>query len=147
MDEAAKGREGPRSKKDLDELPFANEVYRIIGAAIEVHRVLGPGFLESVYHEALAIEMEACGIPFQRQLPIEIRYKDRILNKHFVCDFLAFDQIIIEIKAISQLGPADTAQILNYQRATRRSIGLLINFGAKGKLEWERFVRQENNQH
>jgi GxxExxY protein len=145
MNESAKGREGPRRKAENSELPYADEVYQIIGAAIEVHRVLGHGFLESVYHEALYIELESRSIPFRSQVPIEIRYKDRFLSKHFICDFLAYDQIIIEIKASTQLGPPDTAQILNYLRATGRAVGLLVNFGSRGKLEWSRFVLSDLN--
>jgi GxxExxY protein len=140
MNEATKGHEGPRRKAERDDLPFADEVYRIVGAAIEVHRLMGPGFLEAVYQEALAFEMNLAGISFREQVPIKIHYKDIILNKGYICDFLAFDAIVVEIKAIPHLSNTETAQLLNYLRATGKPIGLLINFGSKGKLEWERMV-------
>jgi GxxExxY protein len=140
MNEAAKTREGTRRMMERDNLPFADEVYRIIGAAMEVHSRLGFGFLEAVYEEALAIEFGRLGIPFKDQIPIEIQYRDQVLNKHYVCDFLVFDQIIIEIKAIPQLGNLEVAQILNYLKATGKPLGLLINFGRSGNLEWRRMV-------
>ena len=140
MNEATKTHEGTRRSLERNDLPLAEEVYRIVGAAMRVQDDLGPGFLDAVYEEALAIEFEIEGIPFREQLPIEIRYRDRILKKHYVCDFLLFDAIVMEIKAIPQLTNLEMAQILNYLKATGKPLGLLINFGKAGKLEWQRIA-------
>ena len=118
----------------------ADEVYRIVGAAIEVHRELGPGFLEAVYQEALAHEMDARGIPFVAQAALQIRYKARLLEKCYMADLVCFDQIIVELKAMDHLSGKDESQLLNYLKASGFKVGLLINFGSHGKLEWKRFV-------
>lgn len=118
-----------------------DEVYSIIGAAIEVHRELGSGFLEAVYQEALEIELVARKIPFEAQKPLIIYYKGQRLNKEYIADLACFDQIIVELKAIDQLSGKEEAQLLNYLKATGIRIGLLINFGSIGKLEWKRFIR------
>ena len=114
----------------------------VIGAAMEVHRTLGPGFLESVYDEALAIEWDLRKISYKRQHPIDIYYKDR-LAKHFVCDFIVENVVIVELKAISQLGDVEKAQILNYLKATKLPVGLLLNFGTKS-LEYKRFANTKS---
>ena len=84
----------------MEHLHFKDEVYQIIGAAIEVHSVLGWGFLEAVYQAALEIELEEQGIPFASQVPIRIHYKDRVLNKEYVADIVCFDQILLELKTV-----------------------------------------------
>ena len=101
----------------------------VIGAAMEVHKTLGPGFLESVYEEALAIELDLRNISYRRQYAIDILYKGK-LAKHFVCDFIIQDLVVVELKALSQLGDIEKAQVLNYLKATRLPVGLLLNFGA-----------------
>lgn len=108
--------------KELDF--FAREV---IGAAIEVHRLLGPGFLESVYEEALSIEMNLRGIPFTRQVAVGLNYKDNIVGKGKL-DFLVGDELIVELKAVEGLAPIHSAQLLSYLKATGFQLGLLINF-------------------
>ena len=123
-----------------DELILAEEVYNIIGAAIEVHRVLGPGFLESVYEEALQIESERKNIPYQTQVRIRIRYKEVHLNRYFIADLIAYEKILIELKSTAKLTGSDEAQLLNYLKATRLPIGILINFGSAGRLEWRRYI-------
>jgi GxxExxY protein len=125
----------------MQDLLLKEEVYAVIGAAIEVHRELGPGFAESVYQEAMAIELAMRGIPFEAQHPIQISYKGHILNKSFVPDFLCYAQIVAELKAQDQLASRDEAQVLNYLKATSCRVGLLLNFGAHGRLEWHRLVR------
>ena len=92
--------------------------YAIIGAAMEVHTQLGCGFLEAVYQEAMEIELTARGIPFDRQLDLPVRYKGRTLNTFYQADLLCYGTIIVELKALSQLGGAEEAQVINYLKAT-----------------------------
>jgi GxxExxY protein len=115
------------------------KTYRIIGAALEVHKELGCGFLEAVYQEAMERELESHGIPFKSQPAIEINYKGKPLNKKYQPDLICFDEVIVEIKAISTLTGIEEAQIINYLKATGLKIGLLMNFGAKS-LDHKRFV-------
>ncbi|HYU80937.1 MAG TPA: GxxExxY protein [Vicinamibacterales bacterium] len=113
-------------------LPLSTEalVTRIIGCAIEVHRRVGPGFLEAIYEDALAIELEWCGMRFDRQREIIITYRDRPLRPHRV-DLVIEDQVIVEVKAVEALHSLHRAQLISYLRATRLRVGLLINFNAK----------------
>ena len=113
--------------------------YKIIGAAMEVHRELGCGFLEPVYQEALEREFKFQGIPYKSQPKVQIYYKGQLLNKTYEPDFICYEKIIVEIKALSQLSRTEEAQILNYLKASKLSPGLLLNFGAKS-LEHKRFV-------
>ena len=110
----------------------------IIGAAMEVHSQLGPGFLESVYEEAFAVELELKGINFQRQQELPVFYKGRNI-KQFVCDFIVENQVIVELKAIKQIGEIEKLQVINYLKASGYEIGLLFNFGEKS-LEWKRLI-------
>lgn len=102
----------------------------IIGVAMEVHSQLGPGFLESVYGEALAVEFELKGVKFQRQKELPVLYKGRNI-KQFACDFLVEDKVIVELKAIKQIGEIEKLQVINYLKASGYEIGLLFNFGNK----------------
>jgi GxxExxY protein len=113
--------------------------FAIIGAAYEVHRGLGTGFLEVFYKDALEIEFAERQIPFDRERPCRVEYKGRPLSRDYRVDFLCFDEIVLEIKARSITGPADNAQVLNYLASTRKRIGLLLNFGA-AQLEHRRFI-------
>ena len=113
--------------------------YRIIGAAMEVHKELGCGFLEAVYQEALQREFVNERIPFQSQPSIQIKYKGQLLNKSYQPDFICYDDVIVEIKAISNLTGLEEAQIINYLKATGFKVGLLLNFGSKS-LEHKRLV-------
>lgn len=113
--------------------------YRIIGAAMEVHRELGCGFLEPVYQEALAIEFKMREIPYKQQQVIGIMYKGKALEKKYQPDFLCYEEVIVEIKALSALTGNEEAQVINYLKASRMEIGLLINFGTKS-LEHKRFI-------
>jgi GxxExxY protein len=122
------------------EMILKDEVFQIIGAAIEVHKELGNGFLEAVYQEALEIELTSRGIPFSSQKPIKIKYKDKTLTREYIPDLLCFDSIIVELKAIIKLGGNEDAQIINYLKATGLHAGLIINFGSPGKLEWKKLV-------
>jgi len=113
--------------------------YQIIGAAMEVHKELGSGFLEAVYQEALEKEFTYQEIPYKSQPPVRIEYKGKPLKKKYEPDFICYDDIIVEIKAMDKLSGVEHAQIINYLKATRLKVGLLINFGSKS-LEHKRFV-------
>ena len=121
------------------ELIKKEEVYRIVGAAMEVHNTLGCGFLEAVYQEALALEFQACNIPYEREKQLKIFYKGHELSKYYYADFVCFDSIIVETKAVSMFTNDHAAQIINYLKATGKEVGLLINFGTKS-LEHKRFI-------
>jgi GxxExxY protein len=113
--------------------------YKIIGASMEVHKELGCGFLEAVYQEALTREFKAQSIPFESQPVVEITYKNEPLDKKYQPDFICYDKIIVELKAISELSGNEDAQLINYLKATKLKVGLLVNFGAKS-LEHKRLV-------
>lgn len=115
------------------------KTFEIIGAAMEVHRELGSGFLEAVYQEALCIEFNLRKIPFQREIELPISYKEAVLSTSYRADFICYDDIIVELKAISQMSGKEESQILNYLKATRLKIGLLLNFGSN-QLEYKRFI-------
>ena len=123
----------------MDNLIHKEEVFNIIGAAMEVHRELGPGFLEAVYQEALEIELEKRSIPYLAQEHLLISYKGIELKKEYIADFVCFNNIIVEIKALSALTTEHQAQILNYLKASGSKLGLLINFGTSS-LEYKRLV-------
>jgi GxxExxY protein len=117
-----------------DERTFA-----IIGAAMEVHRVLRRGFLEAIYYEALAHEFKLREIPFITQVPCSVQYKGQRLHGFYKLDFVCFDDVIVEVKASSATAPADYAQVLNYLAVSGHPIALLLNFG-RSSLEYRRFA-------
>ena len=121
------------------ELLLRDEVYAVVGAAMEVSNELGSGFLEAVYQEALGMEFESRAIPYIAQPKVTIAYKGRTLEKAYVPDFICYGKIIVEIKAIKELTTIEQAQLLNYLNATGKPIGLLLNFGSP-KLEWKRMI-------
>jgi GxxExxY protein len=122
------------------ELLYRDEAYTIVGAAMEVHKELGYGFLEGVYHEALEHEFKLRYIPYRREAPISIFYKSAVLAKSYIADFICYDKIIIELKALSKLNSDHKAQVLNYLKAAKFKLGILINFGTKS-LEYQRIIR------
>jgi GxxExxY protein len=124
----------------MTELIYKDEVYAIAGAAIEVHRVLGSGFLEAVYQEAMEIEAVARKIPFVSQQVLRIQYKQHTLKKEYIADMVCFEKIIVEFKALDKLTGREESQVINYLKATGYKVGVLINFGSHPKLEWKRFV-------
>lgn len=138
-----KGKE-PQMNANERELIFKEEVFRIIGAALEVSNHLGCGFLEAVYQEALGIEFAERRIGHEPQKRITISYKDTVLRKEYVADFLCQDRIIVEIKAIKAITGVEEAQLLNYLKATGLPLGLIINFGSK-KLEWKRYANTKSD--
>ncbi len=115
------------------------ETHSIIGAAMEVHRQLGRGFLELVYQTALAMEFQDRTIPFKAEVALPIRYKSKLLACSYRADFVCFESIVVETKAISALTRADEAQVINELKATGLTRGLLINFGSSS-LEYKRLV-------
>ena len=115
------------------------QTYEIIGAAMEVHRELGHGFLESVFQEALEFEFTLRGIPFQSQAEIPVFYKGRKLDSNFRADFICYEVVLVEIKAIAKLTSREDAQVINYLKATKQERALLFNFGTSS-LEHKRLV-------
>ena len=115
------------------------ETYKIIGAAMTVHRTLGCGFLEAVSREAFTIELEEQGIPFVREVRLPVRYRNRVLPVSYTVDFICYGDVLVELKALHAIGPIETAQLINYLRAAGRSRGLLLNFGAPS-LQHKRMV-------
>ena len=124
----------------MTDLLYKDEVYAIVGAAMEVYNDLGPGFLENVYQEAMEIELKHRRIPFQAKKSISIRYREFLLSKKYEPDFVCFNQVIVELKALDRLSRSEECQLLNYMRATSNRVGVLINFGSSPRLEWKRYV-------
>jgi len=127
----------------MDELVFREEVYAVVGAAIEVHRELGAGFLEAVYQEAMERELALRGIAFKSQQELVIHYKGQPLGKSYICDLVCFDNVLVELKAMDRLTGREEAQVINYLKSSGLPVGMLINFGAHGKLEWRRLVKSQ----
>ena len=119
----------------------SDESYAVIGACFHVYNEMGCGFLEAVYQECLAWEFSEKGIPFVAKPKLEIRYREHLLQQYYEADFICFDKVIVELKAVSGLGKGHQAQVLNYLTATGFSLGLLINFGHYPGLEYKRLVK------
>jgi len=124
----------------MKDIIHPDESYRIIGACFEVYKDKGCGFLEAVFQECLELELGDQGIPFQPQSQLPLAYKGRPLKTRYVADFLCYEKVILEIKAVEKLADEHRAQLLNYLNATGHRLGLLVNFGHYPKLEWERIV-------
>jgi len=123
----------------MADLLFKEESYKIIGACFEVHKILGHGFKEAVYKDALEFEFEKISISFSRETPYTIVYKGQKLKHFFVADFIVFDSIILEIKAASNIGDPHIKQTLNYLKASGLKLGLVINFGTPS-LTYQRVI-------
>jgi GxxExxY protein len=123
------------SREDHDPLG-----YSLIGAAFEVHKIMGAGFLEDVYQQSLEIELSTRGLKFTAQTSLPIRYKNQLLRTHYEPDLILENQIIVELKAAKAISPEHEAQLLNYLKATGLRIGYIINFGAWPKLDWRRRI-------
>jgi len=119
---------------------YRQEGYRLIGAAFEVYNQLGYGLAEEIYQESLQIELTLRNIPYQAKQKIKTYYKEQQLETQYIPDLFVFEGIVVELKAVSCLCPEHEAQLFNYMRITRMSVGYLINFGHKGELEWKRFI-------
>lgn len=122
-------------------LIFEEETYKLLGACFEVYKDKGCGFLEAVYQECLEIELGFQQLPFLPQSELQLTYKGKILKQRYVPDFICFDKIILEIKAVSKLADEHRAQVHNYLKATGYKVGMLVNFGHYPKVEHERIVR------
>jgi GxxExxY protein len=124
------------------ELLFRDESYKIIGACFEVHREKGCGFLESVYQECLEIELRLRGVPFVTQRPLALEYKGTPLQATYKPDFICYDKIVLELKAVTELTDEHRAQVQNYLKATGLKLGLLVNFGHYPMAQVERIVAE-----
>ena len=123
----------------MSELLYKNEVFKLVGLCMEIHRELGKGHDEVIYKDALVVELQSGKIPFSRELKYEVRYKGVILPHHYRADFVVWDKILFEAKAVERLTDAHVKQVMNYLAASKLELGLLVNFGSDS-LEWKRVV-------
>jgi GxxExxY protein len=130
-------------KNLVSDLIFKNECYSIIGACFEVYKDKGCGFHEPVYQECLGIEFEHCRIPAIALPALSLEYRGRILQQKYFPDFVCYEKIIVELKAVTQLTDEHRAQLLNYLKAASFELGLLVNFGHFPKLQYERIAKTQ----
>jgi GxxExxY protein len=123
----------------MADLLYRDETHRLIGLCMEVHRELGKGHDEVVYKDAVVVELSRAGIPFEREKKYEITYKGVLLSHPYYADFVIWDKIVFEAKAIERLIDAHIKQVLNYLAASKLKVGLLVNFGGDS-LEWKRVI-------
>ncbi|MGD0745150.1 MAG: GxxExxY protein [Verrucomicrobiota bacterium] len=123
----------------MSELLYKDEVFKLIGFCMEIHRELGKGHDEVIYKDAFVVELQGAPIPFSRELKYEVSYKGVILPHHYRADFVVWSKIFFEAKAVEMLTEAHVKQVLNYLAASKLELGLLVNFGADS-LEWKRVV-------
>ncbi len=126
--------------------PFSREIYNIIGACMEVHSILGRGFLEIVYKDALEYEFKLRGIPYEREQQFLVPYKDIILKREFYADFYVYDEIVLETKAQEGVVEALYKQTINYLAASHKTLGLLVNFG-EDSLKYKRVILSKNKKY
>ena len=124
-------------------LKYEEETGKILNACMEVHKELGNGFLEPVYQEALEEEFKLQHIPYEREKLLNIIYKGKKLTKEYFADFVCYGNIIVELKAVTNLVKAHKSQVINYMKATNSEIGILVNFG-ENSLKWERISHFKN---
>ena len=124
----------------MNKLINEKETYAILGACFEVYKERGCGFLEAVYQESLGIEFDLQSIPAKSLVPLSLTYKGRKLKKTYEADFICYDKVLVELKAVSALSDEHRAQVQNYLNATGLRVGLLVNFGHYPKVEHERYV-------
>lgn len=124
------------------EILFKDESYKIVGACFEVYREKGCGFLEPVYQECMEIELRLQGVPFVVKKSLALEYKGCVLRATYEPDFVCFDQIVLELKAVTELTDEHRAQVQNYLKATGLTLGLLVNFGHYPKAQVERIVAE-----
>ena len=128
-----------KKPKDMS-LIYKNEVYDIMGACFDVYKELSCGLSEPIYQEALEIEFKLRGIPFEREKELVVYYKGQKLRKKYIADFVCYDDIIVELKALDNVTSKEVSQLLNYLHITKYPLGLLVNFGHEDELEWKRYV-------
>jgi GxxExxY protein len=124
----------------MSKLMLEKETYEILGACFEVYKEKGCGFLEAVYQECLEIEFELIGLLARALVPLPLTYKERLLKKKYEADFICFDTVLVELKAVSKITDEHRAQVQNYLNATGLRVGLLVNFGHFPLVEHERFA-------
>jgi len=124
----------------MSKLMLEKETYEILGACFEVYNEKGCGFLEAVYLECLEIEFELRGLLARALVPLPLTYKERLLKKKYEADFICFDTVLVELKAVSKITDEHRAQVQNYLNATGLRVGLLVNFGHFPLVEHERFA-------
>jgi GxxExxY protein len=123
---------------------YKDESYAIVGACMKVHRALGPGFLEAVYEEVLEKEFVSQNIPYKRQVQLDLYYEGVQLKKHYIADFVCYDSIVVELKAVAHIPSVFYAQLQNYLKCTNMELGLLINFGTPS-LTYKRILNSNNS--
>lgn len=126
----------------MSELLYKDEVFKLVGLCMEVHRELGKGQDEVLYKDAFVVELERAQIPFTRELKYEVEYKGVILPHHYYADFVVWNKIMFETKAVEKLTDAHIKQVLNYLAISKLELGLLVNFGSDS-LEWKRIIRTQ----
>ena len=122
---------------------YKDEGYKLMGAAFEVYNDRGFGMAEEIYQECMEIELELRGIPYRSKVELVCFYKERELKKRYAPDLFAFNCLVVELKAVTELNSEHEAQLYNYMRITRQPVGYLINFGHQGTLEWKRLILSE----
>ena len=125
---------------------FEQEGYDLMGAAFEVYNQLGYGMAEEVYQQCLEIELQIRTIPFESRRMLRLTYKGRQIDKTYLPDLFVFDGIVVELKSCKDLAPEHEAQLFNYMRLARQSVGYLLNFGGKGGLQWKRYLLNDLHQ-
>lgn len=126
----------------MSEILYKGESYKIVGAMLNVHNELGCGFLEAVYQDALEIEFSMQGIPYEREKEYDILYKGHVIDNKYRVDFVCYDKIIVELKAIGMLLSVHYSQVLNYLKMSSLKLGILANFG-ESKLNTQRIIREQ----
>jgi GxxExxY protein len=124
----------------MGEILYKEESFKVMGACFEVYKEKGAGFVEPIYHECLEIEFELSGVPAVHHPGLALSYKGRPLKRNYEADFVAYSKILLEVKACKGLDDSHRAQVVNYLKATGMKLGILVNFGRIGGLEWERIV-------
>jgi GxxExxY protein len=126
----------------MSELLYKEEVFKLVGHCMEAHRELGKGQDEVLYKDAFVVELQRAQIPFVRERKYEVAYKGVVLPHHYYADFVVWDKILFEAKAVERLTDAHVKQVLNYLAVSKLELGLLVNFGADS-LEWKRIIRSQ----
>ena len=131
----------------VEEVMFKDKGYKLMGAAFEVYNQLGYGMAEEIYHQALEIELEMRSIPYRPKHELIVFYKERLLDARYKPDLVVFEEIVVELKAVTELAPEHEAQLFNYLRIARKPVGYLINFGHKGELQWKRLILSDLHEY